>query len=339
MNHTERRYVLGLDGGGSKTECVLVRDDGQVCGRGRGGGVNRNFVSEASLEQAVADALGGAMRGQAEARRIDAIVGSMSCDSAALRAFAERHQVDAQRIQWVGEALPARAMSEVVYGRAPDVVVVAGTGSLVAGWFPDGAQRTVGGAGSTIGDEGSAYWIGERALRRLVHAFDGRQPFDSFARRLCEMLAIPNLGALVHRVYGGGKRPMSRDEIAAVAALVCRLAQAGDPVAIALFQAAAHELAFQVNTMIRLLGLREAARAGEPVYVLPYGGVFRCGPIITEPLKQAVLSCAPEVRLLPPVWCTVIGSAALALRAIGVDPIEPETRRRLLDGARHYELL
>ncbi|MGQ9904206.1 MAG: N-acetylglucosamine kinase [Anaerolineae bacterium] len=338
MSHPESRYVLGLDGGGSKTECILAREDGLVCGHGQGGGVNRNFVSEAEVERSVADALSGTMRDCPDVQQIDAIVGSMSCDSAALRAFAERYRVNPQRIQWVGEPSSARAASEVAYQRAADVVVIAGTGSLVAGWLADGTQRTVGGAGATIGDEGSAYWIAERALRRLVQSFDGRQPFDSFAHRLCGMLAIPNLSALVNRVYGDGKRPMSRGQIAAVAVHVCQLAQAGEPFAIELFEAAAHELAFQVNTLIRILNLREARR-GAPFYVLPYGGVFRCGQPIIEPLQQAVLACAPEARFLPPVWCTVIGSVALALRLIGIDLTQPEIRQQLLNGAKRYQVL
>ncbi|MCS7062100.1 MAG: BadF/BadG/BcrA/BcrD ATPase family protein [Anaerolineae bacterium] len=334
MNHSTQRYVLGLDGGGSKTECVLVREDGLICGRGRGGGVNRNFVSDLELERSVSDALNGALKGQAHVRRIESIIGSMSCDSAALQAFAAQYQVDPARIEWVGEALPARVMSEVVYGQAPEVVIVAGTGSLAAGWLPDGGQRTVGGAGSTIGDEGSAYWIGLRALRRLVHAFDGREPFDSFAESLCETLAIPNLSVLINRVYGGGKRPMSRDEIAGIAVAVCRLAEAGDPFAHALFEEAAHELAMQINTLIRLLGVQ-----GAPVRILPYGGVFRSGALILEPLKRAVCEYAPQAQFLPPLRCTVIGSAAMALRAIGVDPTQQETRDHLVNGAREYDLI
>ena len=328
------RFILALDGGGSKTECVLVREDGQVCGRGRGGGVNRNFVSEASLEQAVRDALNGAMGALPDSAQIEHIAGSMSCDSATLRALAGQYHIDPSHIRWLGEALPARATSEVAYGCLPNVVVVAGTGSLVAGWFADGTQRTVGGAGATVGDEGSAYWIGVRALRRLAESFDGRRPFDAFARSLCETLAVPNLGVLINRVYGGGKRPMTRDEIATVAVPVCRLAEAGEPFAIELFQAAAHELAFQVNAIIRLLDLKQSR-----FHVLLYGGVFRSGNVVAEPLKQAVLEYAPEAQFLPAVKCTVIGSAALALRAIGVEPAQPDVRRRLMDGARQHDLI
>ncbi len=328
------QYVLGLDGGGSKTECVLARDDGAVLGRGRGGGVNRNFVSEAAFEKAVHEAIHQATRGAPEVTHIEQVTGSMSCDGASMRRFARRFHIDRRHIRWVGEALTARATSEVAYGRAPDIVVVAGTGSLVAGWQADGQQRTLGGCGAIIGDEGSAYWIGVRALKRLVESFDGRQPFDAFAAALCEALAAPNVSVLVNRVYGGGQHPMTRDELAAVAPHVSRLANAGDPVARALFRDAAAELAFQVDAMARILGLRERAFA-----VLPYGGVFRAGAPVIEPLQRDVLACAPGADFLPPLKYTAIGAAALALKALGADPGQGAVRDNLLAGGRRYDLL
>jgi len=328
------RYVLGLDGGGSKTECVLVREDGAVLGRGRGGGVNRNFINEAGFEQSVHDALHQAARSAPEVARIEHVVGSMSCDGASMRQFAAQYGIDARHIRWVGEALPARATSEVAYEHTPSVVVVAGTGSLIAGWYANGEQRTLGGAGSVIGDEGSAYWIGVRALKRMAESFDGRRPFDDYTQAMCEILAIPNIGVLSNRVYGGGKTPMTRDQIAAVAPQVSRLANAGNSFAAELFRAAALELAFQANAMIRILGLRE-----ESFHVLLYGGVFRAGAVVAEPLKQAVLEYAPRAHFLPPVKCTVVGAAALALKAMGVEPGRGPVRENLLEGGRRYDVI
>lgn len=328
------QYVLGLDGGGSKTECVLVREDGVILGRGRGGGVNRNFISEAGFEKSVHQALRQATQAAPDVRRIERIVGSMGCDGASLRAFAHDYAVVTQHIRWVGEALPARATSEIAYERLPDVVVVAGTGSLAVGWYASGEQRSLGGVGATIGDEGSAYWIGVRALKRMAESFDGRQPFDRFARAMGEALAVPNLGVLVNRVYGGGKQPMTRDEIAAVAPHVSALANAGDLVAIGLFRSAAQELAFQANAMIRILG-----RRGQALSILLYGGVFRAGDVMVQPLQEAVQRENPLAEFLPPVKCTVIGAAALALKSLGIDPAAGAVRDNLLEGGRKHELI
>src|SRR5207249_8497041 len=83
------RYVLGLDGGGSKTECVVAGEDGTILGHGRGGGVNRNFISEEGFECSVHDALHGALDGVAEVRRLDYVIGSMSCDGQSMREVAQ----------------------------------------------------------------------------------------------------------------------------------------------------------------------------------------------------------------------------------------------------------
>jgi N-acetylglucosamine kinase len=333
-NQESKMFVLGLDGGGTKTECMLAREDGAILGRGRGGGVNRNFISQDGFERSVYDALHGALDSAPDVKTLHYVVGSMSCDGASMRAVAQAYALPLDRIQWIGESLPARAASEVLYGRVPDVVVVSGTGSLVTGWGPNGTTKHVGGAGSIVGDEGSAYWVGVRALTRLVEAFDGRRPFDHFARELSTALNLPDLGILINRVYGGGVHPMTRDEIAAVTPHVMRLANAGDPFARELFKAAAHELAFQTLAVIRMLDMQQV-----PVLVQLYGGCFRAGAVITEPLRAELLACVPRAELLPPFRCTVIGAAALALRAVGVDVSAPQVRQNLLDGGRKYDLI
>ncbi|MCL4506554.1 MAG: hypothetical protein M1140_11100 [Chloroflexi bacterium] len=328
------RYVLGLDGGGSKTECVVAGEDGAVVGRARGGGVNRNFISEEGFERSVRDAVQGALDAAPQVRELAWAVGSMSCDGASMRAIAQTYALDPAHIQWVGEALPARSASEIAHRRVPDLVVVSGTGSLVAGWGRDGKQRGVGGAGSIVGDEGSAYWVGVRALRRLVECYDGRRPFERFAQELTRALDIPNLRTLIDRVYGRGVRPMTRDEIAAVAPHVAALANAGEPFAIELFKGAADELAFQANAVIRMLEMQ-----GEAVLVQLYGGCFRAGAVIIEPLRQGIQAYAPRAEVLPPLKCTVIGAAALALQAIGVDIADAGVRQRLLDGGLKYSVI
>ena len=327
-------YVLGLDGGGSKTECVLAREDGCIVGRGRGGGVNRNFISQEGFERSVHDALHGALDNAPEAKKLDYVIGSMNCDGASMRAVAQAYALPLDHMQWIGESIPARAASEILYGRLPNLVVVSGTGSLVSGWGNDGTMCHVGGAGSIVGDEGSAYWVGVRALTRLVEAYDGRRPFDHFARELTAALNLPDLRTLINRVYGGGVRPMTRDEVAAVAPHVSRLANEGDPFACELFKGAAHELAFQAEAVIRMLNLRD-----EPVLIQLYGGCFRAGTVLTEPLRQEIVAYAPQAELLPPIKCTVIGAAALALRAGGVDVSAPAVQQNLLAGGRKYDLI
>ena len=103
------RYVLGLDGGGSKTECVVAREDGAIVGRARGGGVNRNFINAEGYERSVRDAVQGALDTAPEVRELAWVVGSMVCDGPAMRAIAQAYALDPAHMQWIGEALPARA--------------------------------------------------------------------------------------------------------------------------------------------------------------------------------------------------------------------------------------
>ena len=51
------RCVLGIDGGGAKTVCVLATLDGKVAGRGSGGPTNPNLVSASEIKETLQKAI------------------------------------------------------------------------------------------------------------------------------------------------------------------------------------------------------------------------------------------------------------------------------------------
>ena len=61
-------------------------------------------------------------------------------------------------------------------GASPGVVVISGTGSIAYGVSHHGVAARAGGWGPTLGDEGSGYWIGRRALAAVMRDADGRGP-------------------------------------------------------------------------------------------------------------------------------------------------------------------
>lgn len=158
------------------------------------------------------------------------------------------------------------------------VVLVAGTGSIAAHVGADGALQRAGGRGALIDDAGGGHWIAREALRSVWRAEDARPGAwrDSpLARRLFARIGGDDWAATRRWVYGA-----SRGELGTLATAVAAAAGVDrDPVALALLQAAGHELA--------RLPLALHARLG-PQPVMLAGRVFTLHPAVEQALRAAL---------------------------------------------------
>ncbi|MEU7904905.1 BadF/BadG/BcrA/BcrD ATPase family protein [Actinoplanes sp. NPDC049118] len=168
--------VVGVDAGATTTRCVVATLDGAVVGRGAAGGANRNSSGgEAStaLRAALTAALGPVDRTRVRLGVLGA-AGSAGAGREAFRAAAVRAWHDAGL---TGEVVAVTDL-EVAYAAGtagPDgVLLLSGTGALAARFAGGVLRRRCDGYGWLLGDEGSAVWIGVRALRAVLAALDGR---------------------------------------------------------------------------------------------------------------------------------------------------------------------
>src|SRR5439155_4739091 len=106
-------------------------------------------------------------------------------------------------------------------GRAEGISVIAGTGSIIYGFAPDGGRARAGGWGYHLGDEGSGWWLAEQALFSIVRAHDGRAPATALTARFLTKLALAEPTDLVTWAYSPS---WTRDNVAALAPLVLEVA-------------------------------------------------------------------------------------------------------------------
>jgi N-acetylglucosamine kinase-like BadF-type ATPase len=230
-------YLLGVDGGGSKTRAVLADQDGVILAGAEGGPSNYHAlglpVALKNLEETIQAVLPSGQAPQAF------VMGLAGFYSEAYTAFnqwaAERYPQTA--VQVVNDGALVLAASS---GTGPGLAVISGTGSIVLGQDGAGNLVRVGGWGYLMGDEGSAYWIGRQALQAVMAAFDGRGPRTLLSESLLVYFDTPSPDLLVNAVY----RPaVGRPEIARLATLVDQAAQHGDAVSLAILERAGLELA------------------------------------------------------------------------------------------------
>jgi glucosamine kinase len=241
-------WVLGLDGGGTKTILALANKNGDVLGPFIGAGVNPfdqpNWKKE--LE---------ALLQQCPIKRDE-----IAFSSFGLPGYGESVAINAQQLEVVKNFAGTKsvALNDVAVAFAgalagkPGVLTLAGTGSMA--WAGDGATEIrVGGFGDGFGDEGSGYWIGQQALQKLSWTLDGRLDDDRYRDTMLEAIGASDAEGLISWFYG---LEHQRSRVAALAKNLDQLADADNLTAIDILLEAANLLAAHGKTAWRKLELQ-----------------------------------------------------------------------------------
>ena len=168
-------HVLGIDAGGTKTVALLADADGRIVAEGRAGGANLQTDGELEVEKVLHAVIEQATRRPRHHAR-GGVPRHGRRRSRGRRPHHSRHHA-APRLS-LEHADRQRRADRAGRGRRrePGVVVIAGTGSIAYGVSQRGVAARAGGWGPTLGDEGSGYWIGRRALAAVMRDADGRGP-------------------------------------------------------------------------------------------------------------------------------------------------------------------
>ena len=297
-------HVLGIDAGGTKTTALLADGDGNVLGEGRAGAANLQTEGELEVEKILHTVIERATDGR-----------HLPLAAVCLGMAGVDREDDARVIRDVMRRLGFRSNALIVNdalialvagaGPSPGVVVVSGTGSIAYGVNHLGVAARAGGWGPTLGDEGSGYWIGRRALAAVMRDVDRRGPNTDLTPLVLRHFALPKPEALVAEIY---HQPQGRRAIAALGAVVDRARAEGDPVAIDIMTQAADELALAAASVISRLDMR-----GEQFAILLSGGMLRESVWLATEVRHRMAEVAPRgvVRLLTEE--PAIGAVRLAI--------------------------
>src|ERR1044072_3714040 len=167
--------VVGVDGGGTKTEAVIMDASLRVIGGGHAGPSNPLRVGIAGAAAAVREAIDNACA-SAKLRRGDLIGAQIGLAGARRRELGERMRETLLPLG-IGDIEVVTDANIALYGAtdgAPGLVVIAGTGSICCGINARGKRFCAGGWGPVAGDEGAGAWIARRALGEIAGASGGR---------------------------------------------------------------------------------------------------------------------------------------------------------------------
>jgi N-acetylglucosamine kinase-like BadF-type ATPase len=319
---SEARYLLGVDGGATKTlAAVLDLEEGAVH-LGHGGPSNEDAVGAGSAVQALLGAAEQAIAGAGIAadRLGAAVLAIAGTDTAAIASSVRSARTDSWLV--VNDVVAAWATAT---GGGPGVAVISGTGSNVFGVGPDGRGWRAGGWGHLLGDEGSGYWLGIESIKAALRDREASGPATALSDAAPAFFGAGSVEALASSVYS---KPLTKGEIAALAAETARLAGEGDAVARGLYERGAAELGVQIAAVVGQTGLTGSF----PVGLI--GSAFKAGEVFVEPLTRAIHEHSPEALVAPVAMAPVGGSLLLAARACGhADALSAERLSPLLDAA------
>jgi len=186
------------------------------------------------------------------------------------------------------------------------VMIICGTGSNCYGINEQGREAKVNGWDYILGDEGSGYEIGIKALRALMRAYDGRGESTLLSKTVLEDLNIKNISELIKWAYSDY---FLKDRVAAIAKTVCKTAEMGDKISKKILKEEADEAIISVKTVVDKLGL--ADKEFDLVFV---GNVFKCEKYFKSVLMRKLKNKFTKINFIPLTKKPVEGAIKLALR-------------------------
>jgi len=282
------RYVLGFDGGGTKTECVLLDTDQKVVARSVGGPSNPFRIGVAAAAQAVQQAAALALQAvHANLGEVVALgaglagVGALDIHEQMLAAL--QNTFPKVRIKLFTDLEAALAAT----GDGPAVVLVAGTGSAAIGRNRDGKIFRTGGHGPRRGDEGSAYDNGRRAIELAMKVHDQTGKDSALGNQILSQIACSGWREVQERAQ------VSPDSVfPAVFPVVAAAADAGDETAREILREAARELSALAASVAGQIGV-----ADQPLSLVKTGGMIGRSVFFDAQLDAALKLAIPLARL------------------------------------------
>ncbi|MGG0669639.1 BadF/BadG/BcrA/BcrD ATPase family protein [Lederbergia citrisecunda] len=316
-------YVLGIDGGGTKTTGIVADEFGNVYMHAVTGRSNPNTLQQEEFEEVIC----GLVRELKE--QDDATFNQLSICFAGIAGVGESGR-DAEVAALLARELPAGtkvivrndAFNALYSGTlgGPGIVQIAGTGAVTLGINEKGDTARSGGWGYLFDDEGSGFYLGNEALKAVFRSFDNRGPTTSLTERVTEYLAVQNIPDIIGKVYG---KEHPRSVVAPLGRLVLQEAQADDEVSKGVVEKACVEMMHSIEACHRRL-----FDSNHTTSIVLSGGVFTDADLFAGRFRELAQHSLPnavfQTSKVPPV-----GGAVLAGLAEALTTVAPEFASRL----------
>lgn len=319
-----KHYVIGIDGGGTKTACMLVDMEGSAVACSTVGGSNHQIDGlSAAMEnvcQAIDDVCGqiGVKREEIGFVFLGMAGADMQEDFALLRSGLKRA---------LGE-IPFEVVNDlwIVFSSAAEddwgAVSICGTGSNMAVKTREGKLYSVRALRYTLGNYGGGHHLAEIALHHAFRCEEGTGEYTRLVEELPALCQCKNMQELAMCIYNSNYR-YYRDYN--IPRMVFDLAEQGDAVCLRIIEEMGQEMGEMLGRLIIRSGMEKL-----PVPVVLAGSQYAKDEkgLLLRPFVEVLKTYVPDARIRlaedPPVFGAVMDAAA----ALG-KRLPEETRENL----------
>lgn len=305
-------YIIGIDGGGTKTLAVLADLKGRVLKEAKTG--PSNFIKDGIKETVlnITKAIEEILKKDKKGKILSTFI--------ALSAIQENREM---RKVIMKNLLLQPKISRIFQGKViidsdqiaafcsgtdkkNGIILISGTGSAAHGW-QDGKEVHVSGWG-WLSDEGSGFWVGQKAYQAVLKDLDGRGEKTLMTDLFLQKFNVKSAGSLKKKIYFQND-PMKITPY--LASFVMQAAQKKDKIAKEILIEAGKELALTGKTAIKKLALSHEARFS----LVLTGGMFKSKTILNV-VKKEIKKKFPKIQFIQPKQKPIIGAVKLALEQL-----------------------
>lgn len=298
-------FVIGVDGGGTKTIGVLANEQGRILKKIKTGPTNPNKVGFKKAFFNLKDLISKLSRGKERKIKIAylGLAGGLERDEA------KKEEIERKLQRNFGFKIVVEGDQKIAFFSGAEkeegVVLIGGTGAIAMGWKGKKTEIS-GGWDWLVGDQGSAFWTGRMALEEVIKCFDQRSKKKTRLKELIfKKLKIKEGKDLYEKIYSGD----FVSKIASVSKIVDLAAKRGDTLAKKILRKAAKELAQMALAVIKKLKFRGKFPL---VFV---GGMFK-SKIVLKRVKKEIKKHFPQTQFIISSKEPVFGAVKMALKTI-----------------------
>jgi N-acetylglucosamine kinase-like BadF-type ATPase len=305
------KYLLGMDVGGTKTDCIIADEHGKILSVARSGTGSYEYfgveLARKENEKAIREALKHAQLKLSDISYVGLGVAGADLPEDFVMLEKEIYTPLFKGIPRVFHNDSIAALKGGMKGK-DGIVIICGTGAIAAGLSAKGETARAGGLGAEYTDAWTGQTLGQEGLRCVWRAMEGIIPPTRLTDFFVQRSGYKDAKTLFQKIYRG---EMPDDLLEPKAQLVFNAALDGDSMACDILLDAGKFLGQMVNAAARKLKFKK-----QQIEIIMVGSVFSEGaPVLMDAMVESIRECIPNTAFKNPDFTPVIGSLLLSFES------------------------
>ena len=191
-------YLIGIDGGGTKTLVRVADLNGAVLAETIGPGSALRNGAPAAWNAILTTLQSAFAHAELAMPPLSRMAAGMGVAGYNVAQWATDFRAQAPAFGALEIASDATTTLLGAHQGRPGAIIAVGTGTIGVALYPDGSEHVVDGWGFPSGDDASGAWMGLRAINHAQHVVDGRAPHGALSTATVAFCETD--GAVINRV-------------------------------------------------------------------------------------------------------------------------------------------